>query len=234
MDPPGVRNEPIRGETTKVVRATGARGIVWAPPLLVGTALGISATTGAAILLYGSPGLGRAAAVVGAVSLLSLGAGLLAGGIGRIEAGSAPAARWWTALLATLLCGAVFAGLWEATSGLGAGFLGQGLGLALTHALPAYCAGGVWARMGGLAGSRGPRATSAILIGAALGAAVGALLVLALLGRPVRAVTALLAATVLASAGARCQGWVLDRMGSGYEPTAGGAPEEQTRSEAFE
>ena len=189
-----------------------ARRILWVPPFLVGTALAISSTTGAALLLYSSPGLGRAAAVVASVFVLSLVAGMVVGGVGVGWGVSETPARWWTGLLVALLSAAVFAGVWEATSALGPGFLGRGLGLTLTMALPAYCAGGVWSRLGGFANSHGPRAAGSALIGAALGVAVGAVAVLTLLGRPVRAVTALLAATVLASAGARCQGWLIDRM----------------------
>lgn len=198
--------------------APHARRILWVPPFLVGAALAISAATGAALLLHSSPGLGRAAAVVASVFVLSLVAGMVAGGIGAGQEVSATPASWWTGLLAALLSAAVFAGVWEATSALGPGFLGRGLGLALTLALPAYCAGGVWSRLGGFANSHGSRAAGSSLIGAALGVAVGAAAVLTFLGRPVRAVTALLAATVLASAGARCQGWLIDRTPS--EPRA--------------
>ena len=203
----------------KLQDAPQTRRILWVPPFLVGAALAISATTGAALLLYSSPGLGRAAAVVASVFVLSLVAGMVAGGIGGGWGVSATPARWWTGLLAALLSAAVFAGVWEATTALGPGFLRRGLGLALTLALPAYCAGGVWSRLGGFASSHGPRTAGSALIGAALGVAVGAVAVLTLLGRPVRAVTALLAATVLASAGARCQGWLID-----HAPAEPGAP----------
>lgn len=191
--------------------APHARRILWVPPFLVGAALAISATTGAAILLYSSPGLERAAAVVASVFVLSLVSGMVAGTIGVGSGVSATPAQWWTGLLAALLSAAVFAGVWEATSALGPGFLGRGLGLTLTVALPAYCAGGVWSRLGGFANSYGSRTAGSALIGAALGVAVGSVAILTFLGRPVRAVTALLAATVLASAGARCQGWLIDR-----------------------
>jgi len=190
----------------------GARRIVWVPSLLVGAAAATGVATGGAVLLYDSQGLLRAAAGLAGVTAASVLAGLW---MGAASSGDEPlhtAARWWLGLLVALLAGAGFTALWETMDGFGGVPVAQGLGLAFTGALPAYFAGGVWGRIGSFAGSLGAGARRQVVIGALVGTVAGAALVLALLGRPVLAVTAFLAATVFASGGARCQGWILDRV----------------------
>lgn len=189
-----------------------ARRMIWLPSLLVGAATATGVATGAAVLLYDSQGLARAAAVLAAVTVLSLLAGLWMGAAGDGDGALSTAARWWMGLLVALLMGAGFAALWESMEGFGTVAVAQGLGLAFTGALPAYFAGGVWGRIGSFAGALGVWVRCQVVVGAVVGTAVGAALVLAVLGRPVLAVTAFLAATVFASGGARCQGWIFDRL----------------------
>lgn len=212
-----------------------ARRLIWLPSLLVGAAVATAVVTGAGVLLYDPQGLAReivnperesslpllliengdglvrAAAVVIGAALLSLAAGIRMGGAGD-DSEVRTAVRWWVGLLVTLLAGSGFTGLWELVDGFAGTSLTQGLGLAVTGALPAYFAGGVWGRIGRFAGSIDPGSRRQVVMGAVAGVAAGAILVLLLLGRPVLAVTAFLGAAVFASGGARCQGWILDRV----------------------
>ncbi len=211
-----------------------ARRLIWVPSMLVGAAVATAVVTGAGVLLYDSQGLAqeivnperegslvalllddsqglvRAAAVLIGVALLSMAMGLRMGKAGDEDEAVRTAVRWWVGLLAALLAGSGFTGLWELMDGFAATSVSQGLGLAVTGALPSYFAGGVWGRLGRFAASLG--AGRQVLTGALAGVVVGAALVLVLLGRPVLAVTAFLGAAVFASGGARCQGWIFDRV----------------------
>ena len=215
---------------------TRARRLIWLPSLLVGAAVATAVVTGAGVLLYDSQGLAReilnperenslpllllensdglvrAAAVLIGVALLSLAAGIWMGRTGDDSEAVRTAVRWWVGLLVALLAGSGFTGLWELLDGFAGTSLTQGLGLAVTGALPAYFAGGVWGRIGRFARSLDPGSRRQVVIGAVAGVAVGATLVLVLLARPVLAVTAFLGAAVFASGGARCQGWIFDRV----------------------
>lgn len=186
--------------------------MIWLPSLLVGAAAATGVATGAAVLLYDSQGLLRAAFALGGINVASLLAGLWMGAAGGTDETLPTSARWWMGLLLALLLGAGFTAFWESMEGFGTVAVAQGLGLAFTGALPAYFAGGVWGRIGRFASSLGDGVEWQAAIGAVLGTMGGAALALALLGRPVLAVTAFLAATVFASGGARCQGWIFDRV----------------------
>ena len=211
-----------------------ARRVIWVPSLLVGAAVATAVVTGAGVLLYDSQGLAReimnperegslvalllddseglvrAAALVIGVAVLSLATGLRLGRAGDEDQAVRTAVRWWVGFLVALLAGSGFTGAWELMDGFAATSVTQGLGLAVTGALPAYFAGGVWGRLGRFAASLG--AGKQVLIGAVTGVVGGAALVLVLLGRPVLAVTAFLGAAVFASGGARIQGWIFDRV----------------------
>ena len=189
---------------------TAAGRILWIPSLLVGAAAATALTTGAGLLLYDDSGLLRAGLVLAGVNLGSIGVGLVATG-GR-EAHSEPlAGRWWLGFLLALLAAAGFAAVWEAMDAFAAARAAQGVGLALTSALPAYFAAGAWVRLRALGTLVGPGARRQATLGAAGGALLGAVLVVTFLGRPVWGVTAFLVAMVLASAGARLHVWILDR-----------------------
>lgn len=194
---------------------TRARTLIWLPSFLAGAALAAALATSAGVLLYNSRGLTRASGVLLSVSFVSLITGILMGSAmgtaARNEAVNS-AARGWTGFLAALLLGAAFAGLWETMNAFGAAPVAQGVGLAVTAAMPAYFAGGVWGRMNSFAASLGAGHPLQVFVGGAVGVAAGGTMMLALLGEPVLAVTILLSATVLASAGARCQGWIFDRV----------------------
>jgi len=135
-------------------RAARARALFWLPSLLAGVAVAAALATSAGILLYNSRGLTQAGAVLVAVSAISLAAGIWMGSADQEDAVPS-AARGWMGFLVALLAGAAFAGLWEFMNGFGGTWAAQGLGLALTAALPSYFAGGVWGRMGGFAESLG-------------------------------------------------------------------------------
>ena len=190
---------------------TRARNFIWLPAFLVGAALAAALATSAGILLYNSRGLTRAGGVMVTVGVVSLVAGIWMGSVNRDETVTS-AARGWMGLLVALLLGAAFAGLWEAMDAFGAAAVAQGIGLALTSALPAYFAGGVWGRMNSFAGTLGAAETLQVFLGGALGMAIGSTAMLGLLGEPVLAVTVFLGAAILASAGARTQGWIFDRV----------------------
>ena len=191
---------------------TRARRAIWIPSLFVGMAVAVAVATSAGVLLYDSQGLLRAAAVLLGVSAVSLATGLWMGVADQDEEDVPSAARGWVGFLVALLMGAGFTALWEAMDGFEGTAAAQGLGLAFTAALPAYFSGGVWSRLGSFAGSLGTGVRGQVVVGGLLGVGAGTSLALTLLGRPVLAVTAFLGATVLASAGARCQGWIFDRV----------------------
>lgn len=190
---------------------TRARAILWAPSCLLGAAVATALGTGAGILLYNEEGLLRAALVVAGVNVAAMAAGLRMAGAGEVRRDPL-AGKWWLGLMLALLGAAGFSILWERMDAFSAGRAAQGVGLAMTSALPAYCAAGTWARIGALEAllRRGTRRRT--ILGAAVGAVAGALLVWGFLGRPVWAVTAFLASMVLGSAGARLHVWILDRV----------------------
>lgn len=163
-------------------------------------------------VLDGTQGLLRAFAVVLGVAFMSLFAGLWVGSGSHAEESVPAAARGWVGLLVALLLGAGFAAVWEAMAGFEGEALGQGTGLALTAALPAYYAGGVLGRLGGFAAVLANSGRRQVHLGGFAGAVSGSVLAGTFLGRPVLAVTAFLGATVLAAAGARFQGWIFDRV----------------------
>ncbi len=212
---------------------------VWLSSLLVGMASALAALTGAGLLLYDDTGvlwtmrqalvevrprdlaavlgsdlggLARASGALLATWGVALGLGLWIRG--DDEDGDKPFSliRGWAGLLVALALAVGFALLWESGSGVRASAAGQGLGLALTIALPAYYTGAVWRRLGVFAGRLGPSArVRQVVVGALLGLGAGSALASVVLGRSVLAVTAMLGTVVLASAGARILGWVVDR-----------------------
>ena len=202
-------------------RRIAAGKLLWVPPLLAGVAVATAMATSAGILLYNSGGLSRAVALLVVVAVVSGVAGIWMGATAR-DGAVRSATRGWMGLLGALLAGAVFAGAWEFMGGFGAEPLAQGLGLALTLALPAYFAGGVWGRTARFAAAaRGTPAALQIVAGGAGGVLAGGGVMLRLWGESVLAVTLFLGAAVLASAGARFQGWIFDRMPAGDLPDAG-------------
>lgn len=190
---------------------TRARAILWAPSCLLGAAVATALGTGAGILLYNEEGLLRAAVVVAGVNVVAMAAGLRVAGAGEVRRDPL-AGKWWLGLMLSLLGAAGFAIVWERMDAFAAVPATQGLGLAMTSALPAYCAAGTWARIGALEALLHRGTGRQTILGAAAGAVAGALLLWAFLGRPVWAVTAFLASMVLGSAGARLHVWILDRV----------------------
>lgn len=190
---------------------TRARRSLWVPSFLLGAAFATALGTGASILLYDDGGLVRAALVLAGVNLAATVVGLRMAGVAEVKRDPL-AGRWWLGLMLALLGGAGFAIVWEGMDAFAAVPTAQGVGLAMTSALPAYCAAGVWARLGALEALMRQGVRRQTILGAGTGAAAGALLVAGFLGRPVWAVTAFLLAMVLGSAGARLHIWILDRV----------------------
>lgn len=188
-----------------------ARKALWIPAFLLGAATATALATGAGLLLYNDQGLLRAGLALAGVNIGSIVVGLVGAGAREAES-DLHAGRWWLGLLLALMGGAGFAVAWEAMDAFAAVPAAQGVGLALTSALPAYFAAGTWARLRGLEVlvSTDPRRQA--IVGAVAGGGLAATLITIFLGRPVWAVTAFLLAMVLASAGARLHVWILDRV----------------------
>lgn len=184
---------------------------LWIPSFLLGAAIATAVGTGAGILLYNDEGLLRSVLVLGCVNLGAMVAGWRMAGIREVK-DDPLAGRWWLGLMLALLAAAGFAAIWEGTGAFAAAPAAQGVGLALTSALPAYCAAGAWTRIGALEGMMRWGSKRQTMLGGAAGALAGGLLVAGFLGRPVWAVTAFLVAMVLGSAGARLHVWILDRV----------------------
>ncbi len=196
-------------------RATRPNNLLWIPSYLAGMAVAAALATGAGLLLYNSAGLASAGSVLLVVGATSLVAGILMGNATGKSSGDkavASAARGWLGFLVTLMLGSAYAALWELMHGFGATRWAQGLGLAVTSALPAYYAGSLWGRMNYFAASLGQLQSLQVFIGGVAGMATGGTTMLALLGQPVLPLTVFLGAAVLASAGARFQGWIFDRV----------------------
>ena len=189
-----------------------ATRVLWIPPLFVGAAAAMSVSTSTAMLLYSGEGMVRAVGVIAVITALSLGLGVWTGARDHEREEIPSTARWWVGLLVALVFAAGFSGLWDAFEGFGATRTAQGTGLAVMTALPSYFAGGVLGRIGSFTESLSRGLKSRILLGAGAGMAIGSLAVTAALGRPVLAVTVFLGAAVIASLGARIQGWIFDRV----------------------
>ena len=188
-----------------------ARRTLWIPSFLLGAATATALAAGAGLLLYDDQGLLRAGLALAGVNIGSIGVGLVGAGVRKGES-DPHAGRWWLGLLLALVGGAGFAVVWEAMDAFAAAPAAQGVGLALTSALPAYCAAGAWTRLSALEALVSTGTRRQATFGAAAGGVLAVVLAVTFLGRPVWAVTAFLLAMVLASAGARLHVWILDRV----------------------
>ncbi len=181
----------------------------WVAPLLVGACAAIAAAVAGVILLYAGPGFVRSLTTVLAVEGVALGGGLWSAPstgsdlIDRLR-------RRWLLCLVAFLAATMFATSWSAVQDLGAGRVGQGLGLVMLAALPLYACGTVLGGLSSVAASdpsgrlRGPGA--AAVLGAGLGfAATGTLLLRA----PIIPASLLVACLVLLSLGGMVTGIVL-------------------------
>ena len=183
--------------------------LAWVAPLLVGASAAIAAEVATGILLYAGPGLMRSLTTVLAVEGAALAVGLW-----RAPSREGPRlvdrlGRRWLFCLLAFMGAALFGTSWSVVQELGAGALGQGLGLAVLAALPLYACGLVLGGMSAVAAEdplgrlRSPGAA------AALGAAVGFVLTGALLPRAPIPASLLVACLVLLSAGGMIYGILL-------------------------
>ena len=183
--------------------------LAWVAPLLVGASAAVAAEVATGILLYAGPGLMRSLTTVLAVEGAALAVGLRSlpspGGprlVDRLR-------RRWLFCLLVFMGAALFGTSWSVVQDLGAGPVGQGLGLGVLAALPLYACGLVLAGMSAVAAEdplgrlRGPGAA------AALGAAAGFVLTGVLLPRAPIPASLLVACLVLLSAGGMVYGIVL-------------------------
>lgn len=128
----------------------GDRRVAWLAPLLVGACAAIAAEVATAVLLYDGPGLVRSLTTVLAVEGAALAAGLWRGP--AFPAGDLEALRRrWVFCLGAFVAAAAFGTAWSLVEEIGAGPLGQGLGLAVLAALPLYGCGLVLGGMGAMA-----------------------------------------------------------------------------------
>jgi 3-oxoacyl-[acyl-carrier protein] reductase len=144
---------------------------------VAGAALGISATAGIALLLYTGQGFLRAAGLLAASTIMSVGAGIWAG---APEPGAAtpPNTRWrWTALIIVLLAAGTYAMFWNDRPALREQAFGSAVAMLLILAMPAYVAGAVFAGLSSRdATLRQRSAASPVASAATAGVALGVLL----------------------------------------------------------
>ena len=142
------------------------------PPLLVGAAGAIAAEVAVGILLYAGPGLIRSLTTVLAVEGAALAAGLQTAprNDGRLLDSLR---RRWLFCLSAFMAAALFGTAWSLFQVIGAGRLGQGLGLALLAGLPLFAIGALLGGMGSASiaddSGRLGRPSAAAALGAALG-----------------------------------------------------------------
>jgi hypothetical protein len=142
------------------------------PPLLVGAAGAIAAEVAVGILLYAGPGLIRSLTTVLAVEGAALAAGLQTAP--RSDGALLDSLRRrWLLCLAAFMAAALFGTAWSLFEAIGAGRLGQGLGLALLAGLPMFAVGALLGGMGTVSiadeSGRMRRPSAAAALGAALG-----------------------------------------------------------------
>ena len=176
----------------------------WIPALFVGAAAAIAAEVAIGILLYASAGFMRSLTTVLAVEGVALALGLhtvppeshLVEGM-RLR---------WLVCLGAFVAAAVFGTLWSMIESLGAGPVGQGVGLALLAGLPLFACGTLLGGMGALAEADSSRRLPRPGASAALGAALGFVATGALLPRAPIPASLLVGCLVLLSAGGMVYG----------------------------
>lgn len=112
----------------------------WLPPLMVGAAAATTVEVAVGILLYGGVGMIRSLSTILAVSAIAFACGLWSAPSAGPDLVDRLRRRWLLALFAFLVA-AVFGTLWSIYEVIGAGRIGQTIGLALIAALPMFAAG---------------------------------------------------------------------------------------------
>ena len=200
------------GAHTQGVTDGKAGRFLWMPAFLVGISLATTLGTAAGILLYNAAGMIQAGGVVLSVVVFSFLVGLWTSTRERDEVVTTTVS-WWVGFLVALALSAAYVGVWELLPAFRASFASQPLGLGFVCALPSYFAGGLMGLLGHFAGALAPRGLRRrVVLGAIAGLVIGGVGMWFMLGRILMAVTAVLAAAILASLGARILSWIVDRV----------------------
>jgi NAD(P)-dependent dehydrogenase (short-subunit alcohol dehydrogenase family) len=148
----------------------GSQGTVLAT-ILVGAALGISATGGAAILLYTQHGFLATAGFLISLTIVAIAAGLWAGAPAGTSPTSGRRGGAWTAAIVALGASAAFAAVWIGSAALRASTFGGAAAVLIILAAPGYTLGLLLAGLAHRAAAAplGPAAAVAALIGIAGG-----------------------------------------------------------------
>jgi NAD(P)-dependent dehydrogenase (short-subunit alcohol dehydrogenase family) len=133
---------------------------------VVGTALGVVATAGLALLLYTGGGFLRAAGFLAGLTFAAAGIGVWAGDPERVP--SRPRLRWVLTSMAFVAAGG-FAVVWSLSESLRASAMGASLGALFILAEPAYAAGALLAMLAGRR-KQAPLALTGIATGIVLAA----------------------------------------------------------------
>jgi hypothetical protein len=187
------------------------------PALLVGASAAIAAEVAVSILLYASPGFMRSLTTVLAIQGVALGLGLHTVPAKPTHLVERMRLRWLFCLGA-FVAAAIFGTLWSMVESLGAGPLGQGLGLTVLAGLPLLACGSVLGGMGALAEADPSRRLPRPGATAALGAALGFVVTGALLPRAPIAASLLVGCLVLLSAGAMVYGTMVGGITDAAHP----------------
>jgi len=148
-------------------RANAPRGVAaHVGAVAAGAALGATAITGHALLLYTGQGVLRATGLLVAVTLAGVGAGIWGGAPGP-EPESRAISRRWRAFVLAIMAGGVFAAVWDRSPDLRAAALGNALATLVALAAPAYTAGML---LTALARTRGATAAALAVASSGLGA----------------------------------------------------------------
>lgn len=182
--------------------------LAWVPPLLIGVSAAVAAEVALGILLYGGSGLMRSLTAVLAVEGGAFAAGLWSAPAPGPDLVDRLRKRWLLCLTAFMLA-TIFSAFWSVIQDVGAGRVGQALGLTFLAGLPLYASGAVIGGIGSVRVSdptgarRGPGAS------VALGAGIGFVLTGILLPRAPIPASLLVACLVLLSASGMVYGVVL-------------------------
>lgn len=206
----------------------------WIPPLLVGAAGAVAAEVAVAILLYAGPGLMRSLTTVLAVEGAALAAGLQTAPRQTTSLLLDSLRRRWLFCLVAFIAAALYGTAWSLFEGLGAGRLGQGVGLALLAGLPMFACGAVLGGIGSVSIAEGSGRLRSPSAAASLGAALGFVATGILLPRAPIPASLLVGCLVLLSGGGMVYGAVLSALAEASVEIAADGSETGAGEESFD